>query len=600
MTSAETNSSHEQHPTSLGKSISEDELSEVLRGIHAENLASYEELLQQPPESNLSLFWDIVVVTAGDAQQQHCYESRINQKLELGLIPSCARYHVIADPPRSNIGSGGSTCFVMKTLLEQYSAEFLSTARVLLIHAGGYSSRLPHVSTRGKVFMTLPQANSPQGIQILELKLVLYLHLLRTMPPGVFLTSADGIELFASKSPFPSVAKPRTITALAHPSSMHIGSTHGVYLLQDPEGLVAADRELRPKDQSALLLNCQQFLHKPSLEIKQNAVYTDSCYYFDPETAIILANIYPTLHPECDLEAWADILFFQDSDSGSGSSQDSDAISSDPHHQGRQIMKRVLQETGISLDVMVLNASKFYHLGTMQEFLTGVCTDTAFMSELHIHNVVRGIAKVQGAAVFATTSPAPATKIVENVDHSTNIINSPVYIENSSVPLAGSIHPNTIIVDTDLPNGAIIPNGTCIFTLQLQADQFVTFTFSIKDNMKKTTHFTFSDNGIDALKRLAIFEHVPVSAMLTREADPPLGCVGDLSLWTAPVFEIAATKVDSVRMALDRLYRIRKFQQDKEIGVGQPLPTRTETSAPRVMGWVSMKDAARIARELEL
>src|SRR5690554_4036650 len=91
MTSAKTNSSHEQHPTSLGKSISEDELSEVLRGIHAENLASYEELLQQPPESNLSLFWDIVVVTAGDAQQQHCYESRINQKLELGLIPSCAR-----------------------------------------------------------------------------------------------------------------------------------------------------------------------------------------------------------------------------------------------------------------------------------------------------------------------------------------------------------------------------------------------------------------------------------------------------------------------------------------------------------------------------
>ncbi|KAF9188794.1 hypothetical protein BGZ51_000318 [Haplosporangium sp. Z 767] len=492
MTSVKTNSSHEQHPTSFEESIPGEELSGVLQGIHAENLASYKELLQQPPESNLSLFWDIVVVTAGDTQQQHCYESRINQKLELGLIPSCARYHVIADPPQSKIGSGGSTCFVMKILLEQYSAEFLSTVRVLLIHAGGYSSRLPHVSARGKVFMTLPQANSPQGIQILELKLVLYLHLLRAMPPG----------------------------------------------------------------------------------------------------------IYPTLHPECDLEAWADILFFQDSDSGS--SQDLDAISSDPHHQGRQSVKRILQETGVNLDVMVLNASEFYHLGTMQEFLTGVCTDTAFMSELHIHNAVQGIAEVQDAAIFTTTSSAPATKNVGNVNHSANIINPPVYIENSYIPSTGSIYPNAIIVDTDLPDGVIIPSDTCIFTLQLQADQFVTFTFSIKDDMKKTTHFAFSDNGIDALKRLNIFEYVPVSAMLAREADPPLSCSGGLSLWTASVFEIAVTKVDSVRMALDRLYRIRKFLQDKEIGVGQSLPTGTEISIPRVVGWVSMKDAARIARELEL
>ena len=31
-----------------------------------------------------------------------------------------------------------------------------STAKVMLIHAGGYSQRLPHVSVLGKVFMALP------------------------------------------------------------------------------------------------------------------------------------------------------------------------------------------------------------------------------------------------------------------------------------------------------------------------------------------------------------------------------------------------------------------------------------------------------------
>lgn len=81
----------------------------------------------------------------------------------------------------------------------------------------------------------------------------------------MFLTSADGIELFASKDPFPSDFNPLTVTALAHPSSTQIGSTHGVYLLKDPDGRVTQDKVLSPHEQSALLLECERFLHKPSL-----------------------------------------------------------------------------------------------------------------------------------------------------------------------------------------------------------------------------------------------------------------------------------------------------------------------------------------------
>ncbi|KAF9107074.1 hypothetical protein BGX29_007436, partial [Mortierella sp. GBA35] len=170
------------------------ELSIVLRDVHAQNLAAYDRLLKEqtttsPGTDNESLadkdlFWDIVVITAGDKQQKHCYQRRIDQKLAQGSIPSRAKYLVIDDPPNSKIGSGGSTCLVMKTLQDKFPADFLLQARTLLIHAGGYSTRLPHVSARGKVFMTLPQADKPEGIQILDLKLILYLHLLKSMPPG--------------------------------------------------------------------------------------------------------------------------------------------------------------------------------------------------------------------------------------------------------------------------------------------------------------------------------------------------------------------------------------------------------------------------------
>ncbi|KAI8605290.1 L-fucokinase-domain-containing protein [Dissophora ornata] len=577
----------------------QDALSRVLRDTHIQNLAVYKKLLaceQQPaPAINGRVpFWDVVVVTAGDTQQRLVYERRIDQKLDTGAIPQQAKYHVIEDPPSSKIGSGGSTFLAMKVLSEIYPQEILRKARILLIHAGGYSTRLPHVSARGKVFTTLPQADSHDGIQVLDLKLVLYLHLLRTMPPGVFLTSADGIELFASKSPFPCEPKPLTITALAHPSSLHIGRTHGVYMLEDPSGLIAVDRQLVPAEQSALLLKCGKFLHKPSLDMMQSTpnvvypsstkqmadeVYTDSCYYFDPETVSVMARTYRMLPRECDLEAWADILNLQDSSLPTYTSNSN----TDPHLEGRQIVQQALQESGVSLEVMVLNASKFYHLGTMEEFVAGVCTDSAFMSELNISNDFVGIARVESL---------PFAETISKDGGGCGAINPPVYIENSSVSSAAFVDPSCIIVDCDLPAGAFIPTNTCMFTLQLQEHEFTTFTFSVLDEMKKEATVSADAGPDEVLRELEIFGCVPVSEIVGLPVGTyPPGCTGSLSLWTAPVFEITQTKEESVKLALDRLHRIRSYLASGTRG--------GDDSSPSVTGWTSLKVAARRAREYQ-
>lgn len=65
------------------------------------------------------------------------------------------RYHVLVDPPGPKIGSGGSTLVVLDALSKAYGAHF-KTMKILLLHAGGYSKRLPHVSACGKIFATLP------------------------------------------------------------------------------------------------------------------------------------------------------------------------------------------------------------------------------------------------------------------------------------------------------------------------------------------------------------------------------------------------------------------------------------------------------------
>ncbi|KAF8985964.1 hypothetical protein BGZ46_000050 [Entomortierella lignicola] len=431
--------------------------------------------------------------------------------------------------------------------------------------------------------------------------------MLENMPPGVFLTSADGIELFSSKLPFPSEPKPFTIIALAHPSSTWIGSTHGVYLLQDPNGRILEDRRLDPKDQSALLLKCQQFLHKPTLDVmqntpnvihalssidKQDVVYTDSCYYFDPQTAKVMANTYKDLHHQCDLEAWADILSFQDHSPQAPTS----STSHDPHIQGRQIVKQAFQDSAVELDVMVLNASKFYHLGTMQEFLEGAIIDSFFMSELHIQNQESGIARVG-------SSSSPDLKDPRGEKESSNLVTTahirpPVYIENSIISPSAFIQSHSIIVDSDIPSSAIVPKDTCIFTLQLQENEFVTFTFSVKDDMKKAIGANVTAET--ALQELKIFERVPLCVVLPSELSPPQDLTDSLSLWIAPVFEIARTKQESVLLALNRLNRIRCYLADGEgeaNSASNQAILEEETASLTIVGWISLKVAARRARE---
>lgn len=79
---------------SFTKNTRGDALSNLLREIHAQNLAAYKRILTRTPIATTTEsdpFWDVVVVTAGDAQQRLVYERRIDQELDDGRIPSQAK-----------------------------------------------------------------------------------------------------------------------------------------------------------------------------------------------------------------------------------------------------------------------------------------------------------------------------------------------------------------------------------------------------------------------------------------------------------------------------------------------------------------------------
>ena len=81
---------------------------------------------------------------------------------------------MFSDPPGAKIGNGGATMHVLEQMEKTVGWEELHkstcrlslvwltftytnyAARVLLLHAGGYSQRLPSVSVVGKIFMGIP------------------------------------------------------------------------------------------------------------------------------------------------------------------------------------------------------------------------------------------------------------------------------------------------------------------------------------------------------------------------------------------------------------------------------------------------------------
>ena len=89
------------------------------------------------------------------------YRSQLDWRREAGLLPHGMQTLVLPDPGGRRIGSGGATLNALAQvagLVAESDAGRLETLqRVLLIHSGGDSKRLPHCSATGKLFARVPR-----------------------------------------------------------------------------------------------------------------------------------------------------------------------------------------------------------------------------------------------------------------------------------------------------------------------------------------------------------------------------------------------------------------------------------------------------------
>ena len=103
--------------------------------------------------------WDYIILTASNEAQADAYREQISERLEKGLLPESTHYAVLPDPDGKRVGSGGATFQVMKYIGEQLPGEEhpFKGRRILVIHSGGDSKRVPQYSAVGKLFSPVPR-----------------------------------------------------------------------------------------------------------------------------------------------------------------------------------------------------------------------------------------------------------------------------------------------------------------------------------------------------------------------------------------------------------------------------------------------------------
>ena len=190
--------------------------------------------------------WDYCVLTAANARQAEAYRRELAARDAAGLIPLRTRVRVCTDPGGHRVGSGGATLYALREIVVELlrdherdacdgdtdhildAADLFRGKRILVLHAGGDSRRLPHCSASGKVLAPLPLVlPGGQVATVLDLLLTNLFGLASRCEEGLLVASGDVV---ITLDPRRLNLKRRGVVGVSANVAPEQASNHGVYL----------------------------------------------------------------------------------------------------------------------------------------------------------------------------------------------------------------------------------------------------------------------------------------------------------------------------------------------------------------------------------
>ena len=110
--------------------------------------------------------FDWLVLTAANARQAEAYEAQLAERAGRGPLAGAKGVFAVPDARDARIGSGAATVLALAEVARRLSraksarnlAELFAGERVLILHSGGDSRRLPMYAVEGKIFAPVPKS----------------------------------------------------------------------------------------------------------------------------------------------------------------------------------------------------------------------------------------------------------------------------------------------------------------------------------------------------------------------------------------------------------------------------------------------------------
>lgn len=219
---------------------------------------------------------DWLVVTAANAAQARGYRAQLAARAKDGRLAGVTRWMVVADSGGKRIGSGASTILVLWKLADKLAsgktggrskrvsadslASLFAGKRIIVLHSGGDSRRLPAYAAQGKIFAPLPPTHAGGLSRELFDEVLEDIAALRTPAEGRVIVAAGDLLLNASCSD-PDLSAPG-IVGVASAESLSRASRHGVFVFgKKASGIGHRASGGGPVDAGELVA---RFLQKPS------------------------------------------------------------------------------------------------------------------------------------------------------------------------------------------------------------------------------------------------------------------------------------------------------------------------------------------------
>lgn len=220
--------------------------------------------------------WDYIILTASNEQQAEGFRLQLEERREAGLLPKHSHFAVIPDPDGKRVGSGGATLGVIRYIAEDIGTNDFSGKRILVIHSGGDSKRVPQYSALGKLFSPVPH-ELPNGriSTLFDEFLICMSSVASRIREGMLLLSGDVLLLL---NPLQIDYSGKGAAAISFKEDVQTGKNHGVFL-RGEDGYV------------------RKFLHKQTVEslTEQGAVNERGAVDIDTGAVIFSAEMLGAL-----------------------------------------------------------------------------------------------------------------------------------------------------------------------------------------------------------------------------------------------------------------------------------------------------------------